>query len=173
MKDKLFILIVTVVLLAGWLFTDNAHATSCPTFTHEQDILVRKAHAIGSSHDLGYTLAAITWKESIVGDYIVRINATDGQWGSYGVGNMLLTTAMEMEGVENYWRAKARLAPKLINDDVEALSLSMRYLLRHKSLGWRAMIVKYNGRGADAVRYQKDVVRRVSVLQRCLDGRWG
>lgn len=161
-----FIAIVTALLIQ--LPMAQANAQSCPTFTTEQDILIRKAHAIGNYADLGYTLAAIVWKESIVGSYIVRINASDGSLGSYGVGNMLLTTAMELLGEDNHWRAKAVLVPKLINDDVEALILSLRYLERHQELGWRAMITKYNGAGSDAIRYQRDVVNRVKALQQCL-----
>lgn len=171
MREKLFVIIVVILLLGKWATAEAQQ--QCPSFTHEQDVLIRKAHAIGNQYDLGYTLAAITWKESIVGRYIVRINASDGKWGSYGVGNMLLTTAMELTGEENYWRAKATLAPKLINDDTEALKMSLRYLNRHRDLGWRGMITKYNGRGPDADNYRRDVVRRVSILQRCLDKRWG
>lgn len=171
MTQKLSLIIALIMALTYGLSSD-ASAQECPTFTPEQDVLIRKAHAIGDWYDLGYTLAAITWKESIVGRYIVRINATDGKWGSYGVGNMLLTTAMELTGEDNYWRAKATLAPKLINDDVEALKMSLRYLNRHRDLGWREMIAKYNGQGPDAERYRQDVVRRVTVLQECLM-RWG
>lgn len=165
MNVNVFIAIVITMLLTH---IPLVQAQSCPTFTHEQDILIRKAHAIGNYSDLGYTLAAITWKESIVGRYIVRINAKDGTLGSYGVGNMLLTTAMELEGEDNYWRAKSTLAVELINDDVKALEMSLRYLNRHRSLGWRGMITKYNGAGMNAVAYQQDVVRRVKSLQSCL-----
>jgi len=161
------------VLLTLISTVSHARSLQCPTFTHEQDILIRKAHAIGGTYDLGYTLAAITWKESIVGKYIIRINPTDGSLGSYGVSHVLLTTAMELVGETNRWRARSVLAPRLIQDDVFALKTSLKRLLSHQNLGWRTMIRKYNGRGPKAEAYMRDVVRRVGILQTCLDRRWG
>ena len=157
-------LVFVLVMVAS----TQVRANECPTFTHEQDVLIRKAHAIGDYHDLGYTLAAIVWKESIVGSYIVRINVSDGTMGSFGVGQVLLTTAMELTGETNTWRAKSHLAKHLINHDVDALRMSLAYLTKHDHLGYRNMIVKYNGAGPAARKYGLDVVSRVRTLQSCL-----
>lgn len=146
---------------------------SCPAFTHEQDVLIRMAYAIGNTSDLGYSLAAIAWRESIVGRYIVRVNGPDGNLGSFGVGHMQLSTAMYLEGVDSRWEAMAILAPKMINDDVYALDLSRQYLASHIALGWREALSRYNGKGPAAREYGRDIVRRVKVLQTCLDKRWG
>jgi len=164
---------IAIVVSCLFLSAPLAQAQECPVFTPEQNVLIHKAIAIGNSHNLGLTLAGIVWKESIVGQYIVRINATDGSWGSYGVGNMLLTTAMEMTGEDNYWRAKAVLAPTLINDDVTALRMSRDYLNRHADLGWRGMIAKYNGEGSAAQAYMNDVVDRVVTIRECFVEKWG
>lgn len=148
--------------------SNTVKANECPQFTHEQDVLIRMSHAVGSYNDWGYTLAAIVWKESIVGDHIVRVNGPDGGLGSYGVGHMQLTTAMYLTGTTNRWDAKANLAPRMINDDVYALELSLKYLVRHQDLGWRGMITKYNGEGEVARIYAEDVVDRVVSLQKCM-----
>lgn len=150
------------------LTAPSAQAQSCPTFTTEQDALLRKAYAIGNYHDWGWTLAAIVWRESIVGPYIVRVNGQDGHQGSYGVAHMQLTTAAYLTGEEDLWRAKATLAPLLITDDVKALELATLYLEKHKDLGWRNMIARYNGQGPMARKYSEDVVAKVTALKSCL-----
>lgn len=167
MKQHMHHLFAGFGLFVIMTLTNYVRADECPVFTTEQDVLVRMAHAVGSYHDWGYTLAAIAWKESIVGDHIVRVNGQDGGLGSYGVGQMQLTTAMYLTGRTNRWEATANLAPQMINDDVYALELSLKYLVKHQDLGWRDMIVKYNGEGEAARIYAEDVVQRVMVLQQC------
>lgn len=157
-----------IVVLFSILATSEVQAQECPTFTPEQNVLIRKAHAIGNYRDLGYTLAAVVWRESIVGRYIVRVNGNDGDQGSYGVAQMQITTAAYLMGEDNLWRAKAVLAPYMINNDVLALELGLKYLDSHKDLGWQKMIARYNGKGPMARSYAKDVVARVKTLQACL-----
>lgn len=164
--NKLILATVAFVLLS--IASTATYAQSCPSFTTEQDVLLRKAYAIGNYHDWGWTLAAIVWRESIVGPYIIRINGQDGHQGSYGVAHMQLTTAAYLTGEDNLWRAKAELAPVLINDDVKALELATNYLEKHRDLGWRAMIARYNGKGSLAKSYSEDVVSKVSILRSCL-----
>jgi hypothetical protein len=160
-------LALCLILIGGATAPHVAAAQTCPTFTTEQDVLLRKAYAIGNYDDWGWTLAAIVWRESIVGQYIVRINGQDGQQGSYGVAHMQITTAAYLTGEENLWRAKATLAPTLINNDTLALELALKYLQKHQDLGWRGMIARYNGKGKQARMYSDDVVARVKTLQAC------
>lgn len=159
---------LTSVVIYVFFYAAVSKATVCPTFTVEQEILLRKAHAIGQHDDWGYTLAAITWRESIVGDLIVRVNGQDGNAGSYGVAHMQVTTAMYLLGIDNIWEAKATLIPKMINNDRFALELSLTYLLRHEHLGWRGMIARYNGRGEAAQLYAEDVAAKALTIQQCL-----
>lgn len=136
-------------------------------FTPEQNAVLHLAYAVGQPHDLGYTMAALAWKEGFVGRYIVRINPNDGEHGSYGVTHVLLTTAMWMLDVDSTWEAKAKLAPKMMNDDIYTLHLSLEYLQRFDHLPWRQQIAKYNGAGQRAEAYAEDVVKRVGVLTSC------
>lgn len=161
-------LLVALVISVAFSIVATAEAQECPSFTTEQNILIRKAKSIGDYNDWGYTLAAIVWRESIVGSYIIRVNGGDGAEGSYGVAHMQLTTAAYLTGETNIWRAKAVLAPTLMTDDVEALELALKYLNRHAHLGWRGMIARYNGKGPMAREYSADVVKRVKILQSCL-----
>lgn len=168
MKKHAPLMSAVVAVVFVLVMAEHVQASECPTFTHEQEIALRKAHAIGSYDDWGYTLAGIVWKEAIVGKHLIRVNGPDGGLGSFGLGHMQLTTAMFLVGMTNRWEAKATLAPRMINDDVFALELSLKYLVRHQDLGWREMITKYNGAGEEAMMYSEDVVQRVMTLQRCM-----
>lgn len=168
MKTHAPLIVSILTFVSVMIMSSHVRAEECPTFTHEQDIVLRMAHAVGSYDDWGYTLAAIVWKESIVGDHIIRVNGPDGSLGSYGIGHMQLSTAMYLTGITNRWDAMANLAPRMINDDVFAMELSLKYLVKHADLGWRGMITKYNGGGEVARIYAENVVQRVVTLQRCM-----
>ena len=157
-----------LLLIAIFLLATPTWAEDCDiSFTPEQNALLHLAHAVGEPHDLGYTLAALTWKESFVGAHIVRINPSDGKHGSYGVTHILLTTAMWMTGVESSWEGKAELAPKLMRDDIYTMNLSLRYLLRFEHLPYRKQVERYNGQGPQAEEYANAVIDRVRLLQNC------
>ena len=136
-------------------------------FTVEQDKLLNQAYIMGFDDDIGYALASIVWKESFVGEYVIRVNNTDGKYGSYGVTHVLLTTAMHMLGYENSRMARAELVPRMMSDDVFMLWLSLDYLKQHQKLGYRKMISRYNGKGPRAEAYANDVIKRVHKLEHC------
>ena len=144
-----------------------AEAATCPTYTSEQTQVLRKAWDIGLPHDRQHSLMAIVERESFVGPYVIRVTSTDGNYGSYGVAMMQLSTAMHVTGEDNSWKARAELAPRLMNDDTYALQLAMLYLLRHERLGWAEAIRRYNGSGAAAERYAQEVAQRVNVHVAC------
>jgi hypothetical protein len=144
-----------------------AFGGECPDFTSEQDRLVHLAYAEGSQYDLGYTLAALLWKEAFIGEHVIRANSKDGEYGSFGVTQVQLTTAMGLVGENNSWKARAELIPLLVGDDLYAIRLGLDYLLKHRGLGYRGMIARYNGRGAAAQEYAGDVIDRVRLLERC------
>lgn len=157
-----------VMVLALMAFENVKASEQCEGFTDEQRYYLWMAKAIGDEHDLGHTLAAIVWRESFVGQFVVKINESDGDYGSYGITHMMLSTAMSLLGYDNVWKAKEELIPKFINDDVYAMGMSLGYLKRHEYLGWRGMIARYNGAGPAAQDYMTDVVSKVAVLETCL-----
>lgn len=163
---KLLNVTMLLVLLSG-LVQANKYDGACQEFSREQREVLHMAFITGYPYDRGYTLAAIVWKESMVGDYVIRVNGGDGNKGSFGVGHMQLTTAMYLIGEDSIWRAKAKLTPKMINNDAFSLDLSMKYLLRWSHLNWFNQIKRYNGQGPMADAYAVDVVERVRKLQSC------
>jgi hypothetical protein len=149
------------------LLLNTSVLANCPKFTFDQDYVLQIAFVTGYEYDRGYTLAAIAWKESMIGGHIIRVNTSDGLYGSWGVGNMQLTTAMLLTDLDNSWEARAVLAPKMMNNDVFSLDLSMQYLLRYQHLEWFQQIMKYNGAGEAAEKYAEDVIERVHLLREC------
>lgn len=139
-------------------------------YTPEQERLVFTAYAIGSEHDLGYTLASIVAKESFVGRWVVRVNPKDTMrghpnpvGGSYSVMMLLLETAMELEGIDNQWEAKAVLVPRLMTDDLYAMRLALRHLVELGGSTWASKIRRYNSNPD----YLEDIIDRVNKYQDC------
>lgn len=61
---------------------ESNHCVSEPQyFSPKQKAVLLKAYEYGAPHDLGYTLAAIAWKESCAGEY--RMNFQDPSAGIY------------------------------------------------------------------------------------------
>lgn len=142
-------------------------ATVCPKHTDEQKVLLQLAYDTGKPHDLGYSLAAIAWKEAFVGPYVIRVNGKDGGHGSYGLLHMQLTTAMYLTGEKNIWKAKQDLVIRLMTDDLFSLHLSIKKLKKHRHKGYRAMWKAYNGKGPMADKYSEAIAQNVAVLQNC------
>lgn len=150
------------------MLLSSAVAANCEFgFSKDQEKLMRLAYATGYPDDLGYTLASIAWKESFVGKYIIRDNVKDGNYGSFGVTHVQLSTAMHMLGIKNSWQARQDLLPRMVTDDVFTLRLSLRYLKQHSDLPYRQMVSRYNGRGEMAEKYAEDVINRVHRLINC------
>jgi len=161
------ILAALLIVLICIVTANLARASECPTYTTEQTQVLRNAWDIGLPHDRQHTLMAIVEREAFVGPYVIRVTSTDGDHGSYGVAMMQLTTAMHLTGEDSSWRARAELAPRMMQDDTYALQLAMLYLLRHERLGWAEAIRRYNGSGAAAERYAAEVSERVNLFVRC------
>lgn len=166
--------LITILLL---LVSGRTSATCDVNFTEEQNRLLYKAFEVAKDDNLGFTLAAITWKESFVGSHIVRINNTSGDYGSYGVTHIQLSTAMWLVGETDLWAAKAVLIPKLITNDAFALSLGLEVLKQAKNRtdNYRAILATYNaGFGRKdttaAIKYAEDVAMKVKYLQQCYKG---
>jgi hypothetical protein len=135
----------------------------CPSFTKEQENLVVAAYMHGYEQDLGYSLAAIVWKESFVGKYVVRVN-NDQHNDSYGITHIELKTAMYLLGINNIWEAKDTIVRKLMVDDNFAMDLALAKLKSLKSFSWKKKVQKYNGVG---YKYGEDIARKVKTLKRC------
>lgn len=178
-----YVILTFTLMFSLTSFAQSVDENNCPVFTPEQQRILRIAFTTGSQFDadlyaavgthIGHSLAAIIWREAIVGRYIIRFNAGDGLLGSYGVGHVQLTTLFWMDGIDNTWKNRDELAPqyivRLITDDYYAIHTSYRYLkqlaIRHGSIYTARM--RYNGSGQRAKEYADDTGERVQILLRC------
>lgn len=147
------------------LMPSVAGASICPEFTEDQSALLKLSHAVGEPFDLGNTMAAITYQESFVGAYIVKINPKDGKMGSYGAMHTQLAWVASYEGVTSSWEAKQDLVPKLLTDDVYALTMGLNHLMKDLHHGWRGMVYRYNG----SREYVDKIVDKLVILDKCFE----
>lgn len=157
-------LLYKTLLILSMVGGSSALANECREYTDDQKAILRLSYSVGEPYDLGYTLASIVVQESFVGPYIVRINPSDGGYGSYGLGHVLLDWAMTYEGVDSSWEGKEILIPKLLTDDVYALNMALNHLLSNSHKGWKDMVISYNG----SYTYYNRVVPILRDLQKCL-----
>lgn len=156
-----------IVWGASVALASSAHAC---TFTKEQDRLINLAASYGEPFNYQKTLAAIVVQESFVGQYVVRVNPKDGKHGSYGITHIMLDTAMWLEGVQSSWKAKARIAPRLMKDDIYALTLAKKKLDSIHKGDWMATWSKYNGGSKE---YANKIKQHIRTLESCGYFDWG
>ena len=156
------IILMVVVVVGAIIVAEDSEA--CPTFTPEQEDLLVKAHEYGKEYGYEYTLPAIVWKESFVGNFIVRINPKDGKHGSYGITHILLETAMYFESVDSSWMAKDYIVMRLMTDDEYALELAVIKLESIETTSWLTKWMRYNGNNPA---YGDDILLRIESLRDC------
>lgn len=91
--------------------TPEPEAEACPLFSREQIDILKQSYALGEPHDLGYTLAAIAFKESSAGLYLINAMSSD-----YGVYQGNVKTVCKQAGVyHNDWQCNREIQ-KVVED---------------------------------------------------------
>lgn len=130
---------------------------------------------IGVKYDLGLTIPAIMWKESSFGRY--TINKKDGRYGSFGVAQILLETALRRN--KNLKLTREELRIKLITDHRFNIEQARDELLYWKDyyknkLGYKYwfthMVSSYNAgwRGYSSRQgreYAEDIKKKIKALK--------
>jgi hypothetical protein len=131
------------------------------------------SYAMGNKdgNDLGLTLAAIAWKESLFGKY--SINLADGKHGSFGMYQIVLDYAAIRNNIKTIW-AKSRLAESLLRDKAfaaeEAIAV-LKYFMNRNGCSWRCGVASYNAgfsglKSKEGREYAHDILLRVKALDR-------
>lgn len=154
----------------------SANSDSCKNIQHfsqSQIQTIHYAYHYGKKEHLGFTMAAIAWKESCAGLY--RINFDDPSAGIYHA---------HLPGViKRHYKAKNTafrrnvVAEKLIRDTEFASKIALEELLYWKKIhkdNWKNIIKSYNkgfswqkskGRNKLAEAYYEDISKRVKILE--------
>lgn len=152
----------------------NMYYKQLNNLSKEQMKIMLYSYEVGEPYDLGFSLAAIAWKESVFGKYLM--NLSDGKSGAYGVYHILLDYAAKRNKVKNDWE-KSRLAERLVfeielcaNEAISELIFWKTYFKRAKN-PWKSMFAGYNAGGAGLTSkkgkaYAEDAILRVKALER-------
>lgn len=175
---KILVSILTMLALCVSVYASeaviNSYVKQLENLTKEQKKIMLYSYRVGEPEDLGYSLAAIAWKESMFGKYM--LNLADGRLGSFGVYHILLEYAIARARIKDDWNT-SRLAERLMYDlDFSAkeaigeLKFWKNYFRKNK-YQWKSMFAAYNA-GTAALKskkgkqYADDAVLRVKALER-------
>jgi hypothetical protein len=153
--------LITAISIAGFS-TANAVEPGCRNYTPEQLVLLDMAHAYGKQFDYEYTLPAIIWQESFVGNMVIRTNPNDP---SYGITHVTFPTLKWLSGKKHF--AAAKEAENLVKDDMLALEYGVKKLKTvHRTTFWAAWR-DYNGRSPEGEIYANKIKANIAELNRC------
>ena len=115
LKSKIskYILLLLLPVFLHSVEYDKKYLKELEKLTTEQKEVLYLAYSAGAEKGYGLTLAAIAWKESQFGKFM--LNITDGKYGSYGPYHVLLDHVLIRHKVTSNW-GKSRLAEKLLYD---------------------------------------------------------
>ncbi len=141
--------------------------------TEQQKSILVRAYELGAPYDLGYTLAAIAWQESFVGDRIVPINLQDPSAGLWHK-NIYNALAEHPETPQNGLQINM-MAQKLINDMEFAASIAISDLEHWKvrrNGNWMDVWASYNAgkyyKSDQARSYARSIYQKIKALERVL-----
>jgi hypothetical protein len=167
----------TLILIIGGLLALSAKlatASECTARTElsqQQMSVLRQAYDLGRQHDLSYSLAAIAWKESSAGKWLVN-----AQEASYGPFQILLKTAVartKRDGQTMSGFEQNMLATKLLD-----IKFSSSYAIQELEYwqgihgnNWRAIYASYNGgwnhKKPLPQAYAQDIITKMQRLKGC------
>lgn len=151
---------ITTFVIA-FLFTLAVNAQECRKYTDEQKQVLWAAYNYGEPYNYSLTLAAISVKESFLGNKILRVNPNDP---SFGVTHIQFDTIKHLSG-ENHW-GSIEIAEKLVADDLLSFEYSVKKLDSVSGTFWTRWR-KYNGSGPAAEAYANEVQAIIRGFKRC------
>jgi hypothetical protein len=139
------------------------------SFTDEQKESLRASYEFGYPADLGYTLAAIEWQESVAGKY--KINLQDPSAGAHGISIMTYMSRHKDE-ITNTPFNRNRVAQMLIDSHTlscrEALDELLDWQRVHNN-NWSKIVRSYNAgyswNGPQAQKYLTAIRAKIKVLK--------
>ena len=122
---------------------ENRCVQNIEDLSAQQIKLLRKVYKYGEKLDLGYTLAAIAWKESCAGEY--RMNFQDPSAGIFHAH--IPTVLKRYPHLGNDGFTQNRIGERLVRDDEFAAKEAIEQLLYWRKVhngDWEKIIKSYN-----------------------------
>lgn len=143
------------------------------SFSNKEYKTMLQIMSYGIKDDLGYTLAAIAWKESMFGRW--NLNLSDGKKGSYGPFHILLEYSLKRNSITTNW-GESRLAEKHLYDleftTNEAISILKDFKSRD-NCNLRCAIASYNAGNNGHLKqsgqiYANEIFARIAYLKKII-----
>ncbi|CAL9993710.1 unknown function [Vibrio phage K397] len=144
-------------------------------FGQDQLEVLQFSYDMGEPHDLGWSMAAISWKESSAGRELVRIDGKKYNMVSYGIYHSLLKYASKRAGCKSR-ACEAQLIQDLMTDPVRAAEEAIKELQYwqgyHGEDQWLDIWRGYNDgfqKSEDGYGYAANIADKVRYLKTCLN----
>lgn len=163
---KFFIALITITISS---FSSAYTCKDVDKLSTAQIDTLRWSYHYGEPHDMGYTLAAIVWKESNAG--LWKINIRDPAAGI--AQNHLKYSLTRLERKDTSFNRNV-LAQQLVDNDNLSLHLAileLKYWYKRHKGNWKFVRSSYN-EGNDwlsekGLNYSEDIRKRLIVLRDC------
>jgi len=163
---------ILLVVLSSVLSVSNASQQACPAlaaegFTEGQVSIMYQAFQIGKQKDMSYSLAAIAWKESSAGKYMINL-----QDPSAGVFHITMINALAYLKWENTNFNRNRAAQLLVEDfqlSAEFAMINLQFWKDHYGNNWHKIWASYNSgyNWSNGVEYSNDVASKIQKIKLC------
>lgn len=172
-------ILIILTIMMSWVLANEAEIVEnyyqrLEQLSDKQIKIMIYSYQVGAEYNLGYSLAAIAWKESEFGTYL--LNLGDGQYGSYGVYHVLLDYVAVRNKLKSNWE-RSRYAEKLVSNielcAQEAISelLFWNKVYKGQKNALSKALASYNagGKGINSPAgkiYAEDAMLRIKALQK-------
>lgn len=168
MKFKSALVAITLALgFSGQANASKYNFEQCKRFSDSQIETLRDAWFAGADRDYGWTLAAITWKESSAGEKLV--NPAGPAFGVFQNLSSSVTRRLNQQGERITRRQVER---KLIADfgfSAESAMAELDYWKGRHNGNWNKTIQSYYGGNTPnspaAIAYRADIVKKIRFLR--------
>lgn len=143
-------------------------ALSQEGLSNRQVEVLHQAFQAGAPKDMSYSLAAIAWKESSAGRYLMNL-----QDPSAGVFMVTIENAIGYLKWKDTPFNRNRMAQLLMEDfdlAAEFAMINLQFWVDQYGNDWRTIWKRYNGGYSDSersVKYSRDIARKISVIAEC------
>ena len=154
------------------VFSTSSQARQCPVLAYEgltdnQMGVMYKAYQAGKEHDMAYSLAAIAWKESSAGKYMINL-----QDPSAGVFHITINNALVYLKWKDTNFNRNRAAQLLIQDFQLAANFAMINLQFWKDQhgeNWSKVWASYNAgwNWKNGRKYSQDIANKIRMIKLC------
>jgi hypothetical protein len=162
---KKLMLAASIAMLSFSSTKATAQCNFINKLSYSQQEVAYQAFRLGQPHDLSLTMVAISWKESKLGAYKIRLGTSRSDQ-SFGV--MHTVAKWKTKGMTAFERG--RWAERMVFDDAYSLNVGLKdvlYWQEHAKGDWMKGVGMYNGGRKPNMKYAQEVRDIVREIKHC------